>query len=127
MSSSRKIRVPAEEYVIYYPPTDQSDSRITFNCSIITCILCYLTYCASDILQNDNKNHPFSCEGSPSAASVSTCIGHHAARMPIMASESTGRDKTVFVQSTPYRPDNSKCADATSDTQGEYNRVNTQR
>ena len=35
MSSSGKIRVPAEEYVIYYPPTDQSDSRITLNCSII--------------------------------------------------------------------------------------------
>ena len=34
MSSSGKIRVPAEEYVIYYPPTDQSDSRITLNCSI---------------------------------------------------------------------------------------------
>ena len=36
MSSSGKIRVPAEEYVIYYPPTDQSDSRITLNSSIIT-------------------------------------------------------------------------------------------
>ena len=34
MSSSGKIRVPAEEYVIYFPPTDQSDSRITLNCSI---------------------------------------------------------------------------------------------
>ena len=34
MSSSGIIRVPAEEYVIYYPPTDQSDSRITLNCSI---------------------------------------------------------------------------------------------
>ena len=31
----KKIRVPAEEYVIYYPPTDQSDARITLNCSII--------------------------------------------------------------------------------------------
>ena len=36
MSSSGKIRVPAEEYVIYYLPTDQSDSRITLNCSITT-------------------------------------------------------------------------------------------
>ena len=36
MSSSGIIRVPAEEYVIYYPPTDQSDSRITLNCSIKT-------------------------------------------------------------------------------------------
>ena len=34
MSSSGKIRVPVEEYVIYFPPTDQSDSRITLNCSI---------------------------------------------------------------------------------------------
>ena len=39
MSSSGKIRVPAEEYVIYYPPTDQSDSRITLNCSIIIIII----------------------------------------------------------------------------------------
>ena len=38
MSSSGKIRVPAEEYVIYFPPTDQSDSRITLNCSIILVI-----------------------------------------------------------------------------------------
>ena len=30
----RKIRVPVEEYMICYPPTDQSDSRITLNCSI---------------------------------------------------------------------------------------------
>ena len=35
MSSSGKIQVPAEEYVIYFPPTDQSDYRITLNCSII--------------------------------------------------------------------------------------------
>ena len=35
MSYSGKIRVPVEEYVIYYPPTDQSDS---LNCSIIVCI-----------------------------------------------------------------------------------------
>ena len=39
MSSSGKIRVPAEEYVIYYPPTDQSDSRITLNCSITISII----------------------------------------------------------------------------------------
>ena len=41
MSSSGKIRVPAEEYVIYFPPTDQSDSRITLNCSI----RCHNGYC----------------------------------------------------------------------------------
>ena len=35
MSSSGIIRIPAEEYVIYYPPTDQSDSRITLNWSMI--------------------------------------------------------------------------------------------
>ena len=39
MSSSGKIRVPAEEYVIYYPPIDQSVSRITLNCSISTVYL----------------------------------------------------------------------------------------
>ena len=48
MSSSGKIRVPAEEYVIYFPPTDQSDSRITLNCSIniisIGCLLFIMFY-----------------------------------------------------------------------------------
>ena len=43
MSSSGKIRVPAEEYMygIYFPPTDQSDSRITLNCSINMYIVVY--------------------------------------------------------------------------------------
>ena len=42
MSSSVKIRVPAEEYVIYFTLTDQSNYRITLDCSIITLRVNYL-------------------------------------------------------------------------------------
>ena len=48
--------------------------------------------------------------------------------MPTMASVSAGNDEKVFLQSTPYRPDNSKCADnglLYSDTEGVYNRANS--
>ena len=71
------------------------------------------------------------CEGSASSFighpyhSASALSGDHV-DMPTMASESTGNDKTVFLQSTPYRPDNTKCADAGllySDTEGERNRA----
>ena len=45
MSSSGKIRVPAEEYVIYYPLTDQSDSRITLNLYNSSLLLLLGYYC----------------------------------------------------------------------------------
>ncbi len=49
MSSSGKIQVPAEEYVIYYPPTDQSDSIITLNSSIKLLIKYFVyTHCLSN-------------------------------------------------------------------------------
>ena len=56
MSSSGKIRVPAEEYVIYFPPTDQSDSRITLNCSIII-FLPLLCWCLKDCDLDESSIH----------------------------------------------------------------------
>ena len=57
MSSSVKIRVPAEEYVIYFTLTDQSNYRITLDCSITTCSSPHILYKTEWNTQSQSQDH----------------------------------------------------------------------
>ena len=57
MSSSVKIRVPAEEYVIYFTLTDQSNYRITLDCGITIIIVhCHTSGPVHNVLSHYNSS-----------------------------------------------------------------------